>query len=78
MRLRRRQPIERLYDPSRAARSTARNAFSAAVDPMLTIERTMQKARETSTAFNGMLQRGYTYQYGQTRCVPNKTVARIH
>lgn len=58
MRLRSKQLMERLYEASRAARSTARNAFSAAVDPILTTERTTQKVSETSTAFNGMLQRG--------------------
>ena len=50
--------MERLYEQSNAARSTAKIAFRAVVEPMLTIERRMQKTSDTSTAFNGIFQRG--------------------
>ena len=75
IRLSRRQPMESMYELNRAARSTARMAFSAATEPMLTIDKHTQKTKDTSTAFSGMDQRGYILV---ARSVPLAFISRGH
>jgi hypothetical protein len=57
-RLSRRQPIEMLYEASRAVRSRARMALRAAVEPMLMRERRTQTRRETMMALRGIADLG--------------------
>ena len=57
-RLSKRQPMEMLYEASKAVRSSARMALRAAVEPMLISERRTQTMRETMIALRGMADLG--------------------